>query len=205
MTKHLSNFIVKAVKKGDVKAVKLFLQIHKNNHDKLNAPEKYIVSTGFFKLGDSTGIQNDHLPHMAIRAGQLDVLRLLVACDAINLNLINRNSDTPLSVATQYHNIDAIKILLTSPFLDVNVAAPYTGQTALMTAAQMGNMEIVKLLMEHGANKEIRNTSKYTAAEEATAFNHQDICDYINAYQPQTTAKVVTTEPQHSSPTPNLR
>jgi ankyrin repeat protein len=205
MTKHLSNRIVKAVKKGDVKAVKRFLYIHKNHGEVLNAPEKHNVSTGIFKLGKGTGIQNDHLPHMAIRFGHLDVLSLLVACNNINLNLINRNSDTPLSLATQYRNIEAIKILFTSPFLDVNVAAPYTGQTALMTAAQMGNMEIVKLLMEHGANKELRNMSKYTAAQEATAFNHQDICDYINAYQPQTTAKVVTTERQHSSPTPTLR
>lgn len=184
MTKYLSAYIINAVKKGDTQAVRNFLKFHHHRPEKLNAMEKHIISTSIFKLGDTSGSSNDRLTHIAVRYDRLDILTDLVACAGINLNLMNRNFETPLTLAIQYHKTAAIKILLTSPSLNINQANQFSGLTPLMLAAQIGDIEIVKLLLAHGADTTLQNTTKYTAAEEAVAFGHTEIAKLIQSHQP---------------------
>ena len=65
-------------------------------------------------------------------------------------------------------NIDAVKEILPNLNLeDIDQIEP-DGGTALHAAAQYGHMDIVKLLLDRGANIEIMNKSKKKAEEEAS-------------------------------------
>lgn len=182
MTKHLSTFIIKAVKTGDVKAVQRYIALHKKNHALLNASEQYKIGMGIFNVGDVSGWTMDRLTHLAIRHCQMKVLAELVACKGIDINLTNREFMTPLRLAVSYRNLEAVTILLNHPDIKIDDADLH-GDTALIFAARMGNLEIVKMLLDHGANKNIKNQTGYNAADEAEAFGRQEIYEFIAAYQ----------------------
>ncbi|TYA14685.1 hypothetical protein FRY98_03100 [Paenibacillus faecis] len=48
-----------------------------------------------------------------------------------------------------------------------------------MEAARAGKLEIVRLLIEHGADKAIRNKEGSTAIELAKAKDYNDIVDFL--------------------------
>lgn len=53
------------------------------------------------------------------------------------------------------------------------------GATALMVAASKGNMEVLTLLLSHGANPEQEAVDGSTAIDWANRFGHGQIADYL--------------------------
>ena len=66
--------------------------------------------------------------------------------DQINFANPQRYGRTPLVIACYYNNVDAVKLLLSTPGVDVNKGIDF-GSTALMYAAHRGHAESVKLLL----------------------------------------------------------
>lgn len=193
MTKYLSSYIINAVKKGNLKAVQRFLKLHKNNKALLNACEEYKVGFGLFSIGDASGWNMDHLPHIAIRSGQMQILAELAACEGIDINAVNRDYLSPLKLAVSYRNLQAVAILLGSPNIDID-AVDLSGDTALILAVRMGDLAIVKLLLEHGASKEIKNQLGYDVIKESQAFGRDEIYQFLvagaSAAQPNTGCRI---------------
>ncbi len=53
------------------------------------------------------------------------------------------------------------------------------GWGALHFAADQGHLHIVKYLIEHGANVDLRNANNETACALAAEFGHQDLVRYL--------------------------
>jgi ankyrin repeat protein len=56
---------------------------------------------------------------------------------------------------------------------------------ALHSAAREGNRESVTLLLQRGANRDIKDTWGRTAAERAVQYGHHDIAELIETFTPR--------------------
>lgn len=63
---------------------------------------------------------------------------------------------------------------------DINEVHATTGFTPLITAAYYGNLPMVKLLVEAGADKNIKCNKGYTAYDYAKKYEFNDIANYLN-------------------------
>lgn len=101
------------------------------------------------------------------------------------INAKDNNSRAPLHWASEYHNIDVVKLLLDNG-ADINMQ-DNLGETPLHNApgfAIPGDyeriksaVEIVRLLLERGADKNIKNKRGETAADVTEAKEIKDIID----------------------------
>jgi hypothetical protein len=57
--------------------------------------------------------------------------------------------------------------------------------TALHSAAREGNRESVTLLLQRGANRDIKDTWGRTAAGRAVEYGHHDIAEHIETFTPR--------------------
>ena len=87
--------------------------------------------------------------HTAASASDIETMRLLLDHNA-GLHPLEI-AGTPLSVAVQQHRIEAVKFLLQRG-AKPDVAPPQNGMTSLHWAATLGQPDIVKLLLDAGAN-----------------------------------------------------
>lgn len=85
---------------------------------------------------------------------------------------------TALHVACLNGKLDVAKHLVTELHIDVDYL-DRTGSTALMYAAYAGYLDIVKFLVENGANINIKNLKGGTAARYASYAGHREIVDYL--------------------------
>ncbi len=121
-------------------------------------------------IADKSLIDNPYV-HYACYHNHLHVVKVLVQCGA-SLSRRNKAGDTPLNIVCGYmHYGPLVEWLLTK--LDVissiNNANSY-GSTPLHTATYWNNIEIIHLLLDHGADPTI--TNPYGQRPSAIAFKH---------------------------------
>jgi ankyrin repeat protein len=87
---------------------------------------------------------------------------------------------TALHVACLQGQLAAVKNLVEDVHIDINYL-DRTGSTALMYAAYSGFEDIVRYLVEHGANISIKNLKGGTAIRYAAYAGHRSIVDYLNS------------------------
>ena len=75
----------------------------------------------------------------------------------VNLNVINRNGDTPLIFAAKENSAEAVEMLITAG-VEFNTQ-DNAGNTALIYAAAYNNPDVVSVLLDYGADKDIVNNS----------------------------------------------
>ncbi len=85
---------------------------------------------------------------------------------------------TALHVACLQGDFATVKKLVGDLHIDVNYL-DRTGSTALMYAAYGGYLNIVKYLVENGANQEIKNLKGGTAAKYAAYVGNREIANYL--------------------------
>lgn len=109
------------------------------------------------------------------RPGNINIMKLLLAVpgQVIDINQKNSKGKTALIMAAGNRAKDSIKLLLTLPGIDIN-AQDKNGNTALMKIIKEANKEpkfwdynkeIIKLLLEAGANIKLVNKEGKTASE----------------------------------------
>ncbi|OUM68877.1 hypothetical protein PIROE2DRAFT_57835 [Piromyces sp. E2] len=118
-----------------------------------------------------------------VSQGDINEMVFLLEEENVNINKINSNGDTPLIIAFENGNFDAVRLLLTyeadltlkdangnldvvAELLNQGVNVNSTGQKkniALMVAAENGYPRVVKLLIKKGAKVTIKNESEKTA------------------------------------------
>lgn len=122
--------------------------------------------------------------HSAAADGNLEIVKLLVERGA-NLNLCDRQGISTLALAVRYSgNLDVARYLLQKLAAqgDKNsyiTAVDIRGQTVLHAAAAGGNLGIVKLLIEEGADLGLRDKKGNSALSWAVQGGSMDIVQYL--------------------------
>lgn len=97
--------------------------------------------------------------HCAVRSGNLETVTLLLDAGA-DINICRFGRQSPLLIAVSNGLVDIVKLLLSrGARVDLRapvVYSPPTGGTALHAAAIANNLELVELLLDSGANPNIR-------------------------------------------------
>lgn len=104
--------------------------------------------------------------HISSLCGRIEMVLLLIEAGA-SVNIQSRISKmTPLQMACQNNHIKVVKALLGTGSCDINVQDSH-GNTALHFACQTANANLVDLLLQHKARKNIVNSEKRTPLDEA--------------------------------------
>lgn len=108
---------------------------------------------------------------LAAREGQTDKMKVLLAqgADTNMKSTIRRR--TALMEAIRHRKLDAVEVLLAGD-CDVD-AVDWEGHTGLMFAAISGQIEIVKVLLRHGADANMKN--RFEASTLKMAADYPDI------------------------------
>ncbi|MDR2548100.1 MAG: ankyrin repeat domain-containing protein [Rickettsiales bacterium] len=104
--------------------------------------------------------------HLAAQNGHIDIVRALIEKGA-KIDAVDKLGWTPLHCAVSSCRTKAIETLLEAEKIDVNATDKY-GQTPLHLAVENGHIDIVKALIEKGANPLLRNKNGKTPRELAT-------------------------------------
>ena len=114
---------------------------------------------------------------LALHNASAEVTKYLISKGA-DVNLVGYEECSPLMYEVYMHNYDNIKILIDHG-ADVNYRSEYDGYTCLHWASRKGDLEIVKTLLNNGANLNVLNNKKESLLDVAKANNHEDVCDYL--------------------------
>jgi ankyrin repeat protein len=104
----------------------------------------------------------------ACRTGDVPIVRALLDGGA-DPSRTHTDVETPLMAASRSGSVEAVRLLLARG-VEVNAADAFERQTALMWAAGEGHTDIVALLLEAGANPDVR--AHVTTLEERKHADH---------------------------------
>lgn len=144
------------------------------------------------KNGADVNVQDEkgNSPLMsAIRNDKKTLVNLFMSKDA-DVNVKNLEEDTALMRAVRRDNIECVSELIAKG-ADVNAAM--SGQTVLMQAADRGDMEIVKLLVENKADLFLKDNKGRTAYDFANG-RYYDLTKFLLTAQEQQILNSTITE-----------
>lgn len=129
----------------------------------------YLINTKSIDL-DQTNITNETPLMFAALYGLLPEVKTLVNQKEAP---VNRSGWTPLHYACTNGHLDVALFLLDKGAV-VDALSP-NETTPLMMAIRAGNIQLVRLLLERGADIRIRNQQGYSAIDVAEFFNQEEI------------------------------
>jgi len=115
---------------------------------------------------------------LASATGQAAVVRQLLEAGA-DANAADVYGWTPLMRAVDSDRIEVIRVVLQNKSVRVN-ARDDQGETALHHAAAVGSLEIVRLLLAHGADPRSKDAFGRTPAMVAAAEGHAKLADCLD-------------------------
>ena len=130
--------------------------------------------------------------YLAAQEGHAEVCAMLLRHNADSCKT-NDDAWRPLHIAAQNGHLDTVKLLTDIKQRDVIDAKTSTGVTPLYLAVQEGRSEVVRLLMERGANPDVETSEGVTAIHVAVQNGHEDIVKLLLK-----TAKNVLREVSHA-------
>lgn len=182
---------IQAAEAGDLEAVQNLLQdgIDINAQDERGRTAvmaaTYNHQTEMVRLLISKGADiniRDHLLNnvflYAGAEGMLDIVQLAIEADA-DTKLTNRYGGTALIPASERGHVEVVRELLTRTDIDVN-HINRLHWTALLEAVILGNggekhQQIVRLLVDHGADREIADAEGITPLQHAKSKGYHEI------------------------------
>ena len=130
---------------------------------------------------DRTSLRGRTPLHYAVKFRSPDSFRLLLS-RGVNSDAIDNDGYSSLHFAAKYNNLLALQLfqdasLMTSVMLD---RSNKDGVTALMLAAQNGNVEIVEVLLKAGADSAVEDNGAYAAIYFAVGYGHLEVLNTLS-------------------------
>ena len=110
------------------------------------------------------------------KLGKLDKVRQAIA-DGASVNS-KRNEITCLMAAVAKSHVEIVSLLLEHPEIAVNEKDD-CNQAAIHLACGMGNMRIIRMLLESGADSNCRGLGGKTCLMIAVGSGHQDVVNLL--------------------------
>lgn len=152
----------------------LHLAIHGNH---MTVVKNLLSADGAFALLSAAVIGD--LLQLAVQRGLVEVCKYLVTIGR-GLNFVDKRSCTPLYNAADHGHVGLVETLLTvSPALDINRVEGAYGWSALTVASVRGHLQIVKLLLQSGADVKSKDCRGWSAIEHASYRAHMAVVTAI--------------------------
>ncbi|WZH50422.1 PNP_UDP_1 domain-containing protein [Fusarium acuminatum] len=135
----------------------------------------------------------------AAERGHKAIVKLLLSTGKVDVDARDENGWTPLAMAAMAGRVFLVKLLLDTGKVDVNARDTKYGRTPLSWAAGRGHESIVKLLVEHRANVELKDKDERTALSRAITEGRVAITQLL-AVQ-----RSLVAEPSNTTSTPIIR
>ncbi|VEL09976.1 unnamed protein product [Protopolystoma xenopodis] len=129
---------------------------------------------------DVTSSTGNTALHYAATSGHLDCVRLLLHYKS-PMEVQNETGHTPLMEATSNGYIDVARCLIEHG-ADINTHSSEFKESALTLASYKGHAEMVKFLLEAGADHEHRTDEMHTALMEAAMEGHVEVARLLLSY-----------------------
>jgi len=110
----------------------------------------------------------------------VDILKLLIE-NGLDLNYQNPQGIGILDEALNYDNLEFIKYLVEDKGLNPLVTNRKSGFTPIMQVSSYGYLDIVKYLLEKGADIEERDKFGFNAKDYARKLGQVSVLDYFNS------------------------
>lgn len=138
----------------------------------LIAVKKMIEGDTELEQTDASG----HTPlQLAVILGRLEIAKVLLAAGACSSCL----TEHLMTRAIYNHKLEVVSFLIEAGF-DVNQKfVENENRTALMEAANLGNIDLVKKLVESGADVNAISCKNHFALMNATSQGHQELYEYL--------------------------
>ena len=123
--------------------------------------------------------------HYSVSHGNFDVVSVLLDSKVVNPNILNKAGYTCImliSLAQINNNTHRAVVRRLFSTGDANIRASQHGQTALMLAVSHGRLDMVQLLVEAGADLNIRDEDGSTALMCAAEHGQTEIVKYLLAH-----------------------
>lgn len=125
------------------------------------------------------GTKNSAL-HIAIANGNNECVELLIK-SGFNINILNNDNLTPLHISVKVNSAECTKIL-TKYGVNINTQTKITQSTALHYACNLGNTNIVAILLDNGADKYINNNTNQAPIMSIEHIKETNINTYYTIY-----------------------
>lgn len=140
------------------------------------------------RVVNMTDVNGNTALHYSVSHGNFNVVSVLLDSKVANPNILNKAGYTSIMlIALAAIKSDTHRAVIARLFSlgDVNTRASQHGQTALMLAVSHGRLDMVKLLVEAGADVNVRDEDGSTALMCAAEHGSMEIVKYLMA-QPDT-------------------
>ena len=137
------------------------------------------------RVVNMTDVNGNTALHYSVSHGNFDVVSVLLDAKVANPNILNKAGYTCTMLISLAQIInDTHRAVITRLFGvgDVNIRACQHGQTALMLAVSHGRLDMVKLLVDAGADLNIRDEDGSTALMCAAEHGYMEMVKYLMAH-----------------------
>jgi ankyrin repeat protein len=124
------------------------------------------------KLKESQATAEETMESATLR-GQTEIARILLE-NGFEVNQPSANGSSYLNDAALGGYAEVVAVLLDHGAA-IDARERESGATALMMAASMGRVQVVRLLLQRGANRQIRDKAGHTALERARDSENEEI------------------------------
>lgn len=123
--------------------------------------------------------------YTAVTNSNVNVVRALASDARVDVNKADQTGRVALHEAVEAVNLQILTTLVKHPSIDIN-KADNMNITALWEAANEGDLDCIKLLLQFGADKTIKNHGEYPRSPEEIARENgfEEIANFIANYQP---------------------
>ncbi len=154
-----------------------WLEILRNNN--------YIGAKEYIKKGadlnDESDIGESVLAYALRYRCDEELIKLLIDSGA-DIYDFDEEGVSIFDVAITYNNLFVVRYILQEG-IDVNKTTRRSGFTALMCASCYGQVDIAKLLLDKGANKETKDSEGFSATDFARKMNKKRVLELLNNYK----------------------
>lgn len=144
---------------------------------------KFLLDEGLHKVINASSSEVSSLLHKAVQTDNLEIVKLVLNNGAAYLEATNKLDNTPLHCAILKQNARVVELLL-SKGADVHATAKSTKSSnstvnSMSYAVQRGNLNVIKLLLDHGMNVNSKDGENETPLTRAVHVNRFRVVDFL--------------------------